>query len=337
MIVLGIESSCDESAAALVDAQRGILSNVVKSQIERHAYFGGVVPEIASRLHAEALAPAVREALARAGVGLGEVDLIAASHRPGLVGCLLVGTTLAKSLAYLLNKPLILVDHLLGHLLAPGLESTMHYPCIAGVFSGGHCSIYFGQGPLAWTLIARTRDDAPGESFDKVAQLMGLAYPGGPALQRFAEGGNDRGFELPSPLPDSTDGDFSFSGLKTAVLYHLRGLQGRPPCPRERWPDLAASFERVVAEALSLRLVQCARAQGARWIYAGGGVAANRRLRNTLQALAAREGLEAVFPALGLCTDNGAMIARAGLSQYQAEGASDFAEDVASRSELGFA
>jgi N6-L-threonylcarbamoyladenine synthase len=307
----------------------------VKTQIETHARFGGVVPEIASRLHLNMLSAAVEEALLQANKKLDEVDLIAVANRPGLSGGLLVGTTLAKTLSVLLEKPLVCVDHLHGHLLAPDLEAATDFPCIGGIFSGGHCNIYYGTSETQWEMLCRSRDDAPGESFDKVAKLMGLSYPGGPALQKFAEHGDPKAYPLPKPLPKSLDGDFSFSGLKTAVLYYLKGTNGKSAVPEVHWPDLAASFELTVAETMSKRCVDLAQEKGARSIYIGGGVAANRRLRDVLQGKCERRGIACHFPALSLCMDNGGMIARAGLALYQKGVRHGCDEDVSSRSTLG--
>jgi N6-L-threonylcarbamoyladenine synthase len=308
----------------------------VKTQIGEHARFGGVVPEVASRLHLNYLSVAVEEALAQAGKDLADIDLIAVANRPGLSGGLLVGTTLAKTFSMLLGKPMVCVDHLMGHLLAPDLVEPLCFPCIGGVFSGGHCNIYYGESRTQWQMICRSRDDAPGESFDKVAKLMGLGYPGGPALQAFATTGSPKAYPLPKPLPKSLAGDFSFSGLKTAVLYHLKGTNGKSAVPKTQWPDLAASFERVVAETMAKRCVDCAEEKGAEHIYIGGGVAANLRLRQALEQDCRRvRSLKCVFPPLALCMDNAAMIASAGFALYESGVHHDLLEDVCSRSELG--
>lgn len=336
MLVLGIESTCDESAAAVMSEEGGLLSSVVRSQIGSHAAFGGVVPELASRMHLSYLPACVREALAASGKSLDDIGLVAVSSRPGLVGCLLVGSTLAKGLSMLLSLPLVTVDHLLGHLLSNDMAGDMAFPCVAGVFSGGNCNIYAGRSRLDWELLARTRDDAPGEAFDKVAKILGLPYPGGPAVDAFAAGHDGGGFALPSPLCPSLGGDFSFSGIKTAVLYHVRGMQGRVQLPKEQWPGLAASFQSAVADALSRRLVDAARETGCRHIYISGGVAANRKLRDTLQMKACEAGMLAAFPGIPLCMDNAAMIARAGLLLHASGVCSGLDEDVSSRSELGF-
>ncbi len=336
MICLGLESTCDESAAALVDDHGKILSSVVKSQVSSHARFGGVVPEVASRLHLAYLVPALREALLRAEVKLTDIDLIAVSHTPGLVGGLLVGTTLAKTLAWQLDKPWLGVDHLLGHMLAPGLETDMKYPCIGGVFSGGHCNIYLGKSALQWSLLARSRDDAPGESFDKIASLLELGYPGGPAIQKFSMSGDSKSYELPSPVPASLAGDFSFSGLKTAVLYLVKGQGSRKALCREKWPDLAASFQRRVAQSLAKHLCEYAMTHGVGHIYVGGGVAANSELRHEVQEQALKIGVNAVFPSIPLCMDNAAMIAWAGVQQYKETPQSfPLNIDVCARSTMG--
>jgi N6-L-threonylcarbamoyladenine synthase len=335
MLILGIESTCDESSAALVEHPRTLLSNVIKSQIEDHQKFGGVVPEVASRLHLNFLSSTIKEALEQAGKTLADVDLIAVANRPGLVGGLLVGTTLAKTLSYLLNKPLVMVDHLMGHLMAPDLDEPMVYPCVGGIFSGGHSNIYLGQSQHDWTMLVRTRDDAPGESFDKTAKLLGLPYPGGPALQKFAEGADEKAYQLPKPIPKSLDGDFSFSGLKTAVLYHVKGTNGKEAAPAERYPDLAASFQFTVAKALSERLIQCAVEHEVKHIYVGGGVAANRRLREVLMDVGKMNKIEVRFPSFDLCMDNGAMIARAGGVLFERGELASLDEDISSRSDFG--
>ena len=335
MLILGIESTCDESAAAIVQGPRRLLSNVIKSQIEEHRRFGGVVPEIASRLHLNILSATIEEALEQAKVKLREIDLIAVANRPGLVGGLLVGSTIAKTLSYLLDKPLVVVDHLMGHLLASDLEQPLVFPCIGGIFSGGHSNIYLGLGENQWQMLVRSRDDAPGESFDKTAKLMGLSYPGGPAIQRFAEGADEKLVSLPLPIPKSLNGDFSFSGLKTSVLYHLKGTNGKQAVPPSQWPDLAAAFQFTVAKALSMRMVECAEVYGVKQIYVGGGVAANTRLREVLSDMAKPKGIAVQFPALSLCMDNAAMIARAGCVLYNAGEIADINVDVSSRSELG--
>lgn len=337
MLILGIESTCDESSAAFLETPRGLLSNVVKSQIEDHRRFGGVVPEVASRLHLNFLSATVREAAERAERRLEDIDVIAVANRPGLVGGLLVGSTLAKTLAHLLNKPLVMVDHLHGHLMAPDLDEAMVYPCIGGIFSGGHSNIYMGRSESDWSMLVRTRDDAPGESFDKTAKLLGLEYPGGPSIQKFAEGANEKAYRLPKPAPKSLEGDFSFSGLKTAVMYHVKGTNGKEAVDPSRYGDLAASFQFTVADTLSERLISCAQEQGVKHIYVGGGVAANRRLRERLVERAEPLGLQVRFPSFSLCMDNAAMIARAGYALFQNGERARLDEDISSRSSFGMA
>lgn len=335
MLTLGLESTCDESSTALLVGQRGLVANVVKSQVQDHRRFGGVVPEIASRLHLNLLRGTVEEALEKSAKKLADVDLIAFSHRPGLIGGLMVGATLAKTLSYLLDRPLVAVDHMLGHLLAPDLDEPMAFPCIGGVFSGGHSNIYLGLSPTDWKLLVRTRDDAPGESFDKTAKLMGLPYPGGPAIQSFAADNDPKAFDLPLPLPRSLEGDFSFSGLKTSVLYHLKGTNGKTAVPENRWPSLAAAFQDVIAQAISRRMVECAQEHQVHHLYLGGGVAANARLRQVLMDKAEHSGLAVRFPSLPLCMDNGAMIARAGRVLFDHGQVDGLDVEVASRSTLG--
>ncbi|MBF0197396.1 MAG: tRNA (adenosine(37)-N6)-threonylcarbamoyltransferase complex transferase subunit TsaD [Planctomycetes bacterium] len=335
MIVLGLESTCDESAAAVLRHPREVLSSVVKSQIDEHTRFGGVVPEIASRLHLNYLSSCVHEALERAELSLADIDVIAVSNRPGLQGGLLVGTTLAKTLSYLCDKPLVMVDHLLGHLVAPDLEEEMVYPCVAGIFSGAHSNVYLGKDPLSWEMLARSRDDAPGEAFDKTAKLLGLSYPGGPSIQKNAEGADEKAYQLPLPLPKSLEGDFSFSGLKTAVLYHIRGTNGKEACPEDKWPDLAASFQFTVAKGLTKSLVKEAKANKVKHIYIGGGVAANSRLREYLKSEAKKVGIGVSYPPIRLCVDNATMIARAGALLFQEGKVSSLSESVSSRSEMG--
>jgi len=335
MIVLGLESTCDESSAAVICSPRQILSNVVKSQIDEHRRFGGVVPEIASRLHLNYLASAMHEALNKAGKTIQEVDLIGVSTSPGLIGGLLVGSTLAKTLAYTLGKPWVGVDHLLGHLVAPDLVEPIEFPCIAGVFSGAHSNVYLGRSYMDWELLVRSRDDAPGEAFDKTAKLMNLSYPGGPSIQRFAEKGQAT-IKLPSPLPKTLEGDFSFSGLKTAVLYQVQGQQNKQALLEAKWPDLAASFQDTVAKALAKSMIQNALKHEVKNIYVGGGVAANSRLREVLQYEGSKHGFGVHFPPLSLCIDNGAMIARAALVMYENGYQSNLDEDIQSRSSLGF-
>lgn len=337
MLILGIETSCDETAAAVVRHGRRVLSNVIASQHDLHAEFGGVVPEIASRAHVERILPVVRKALADAGVAWRDIHAVAVGHRPGLIGSLLVGVAAARALAWSLEIPLIGVDHIHAHVysgllesastreaeperLIPGSERRLEYafPALALVVSGGHTILYRADSPLALTRLGSTIDDAIGEAYDKVAAILGLAHPGGPRLDELAQTGNERAHDFPiSRLsPDSLD--FSFSGLKTAVLYRVRGYPGmeNPPGPlsdRQR-ADIAASFQRAAAGAVMLKLERAwsrLRDEGSqpKAILVGGGVSANSRLRRELAQFADRHSLALVLPPMEFCMDNAAMIA----------------------------
>jgi N6-L-threonylcarbamoyladenine synthase len=310
-VVLGIESSCDETAAAVIAGGRRVLSNVIASQADLHKKYGGVVPEIASRKHLEALLPTVREALDAAGVSLEEVDGIAVTAGPGLVGTLLVGISAAKALAWSLEKPLVGVNHLEGHIYANFLnEVPPEFPLVCLVVSGGHTDLICMSGHGRIEVLGRTLDDAAGEAFDKVARMLGLGYPGGPQLEQLARQGNPSAFALPRAQTASPY-DFSFSGLKTAVLQAVRRLEAGAPTGDWR-ADLAASFQQAVVEPLAERLVRAALDRGVRQVILAGGVAANLALRKAVLERAAEHGLKLGYPAPVLCTDNAAMIAAAG-------------------------
>ena len=339
-LILGLETSCDETACALVRDGREVLANVIASQHDLHAEYGGVVPEIASRAHVERILPVLREALHEAGVALHDVDAIAVGHRPGLIGALLVGVAGAKALALALGKPLVGVDHIHAHLYAPLLtgagaaptidQSTL-YPALGLVVSGGHTSLYRCDGPLALTRLGATIDDAIGEAFDKAAAMLGLPHPGGPNLDRLAREGDDRAHDFPVSrlAPDSLD--FSYSGLKTSVLYCVRGAPVREggamrferdhaDLSHKEKADIAASFQRAAVRAVTLKIeraLDMADAQGAphRSVIVGGGVSANSRLRAELGALAQQRGIDLHLPAMAYCLDNGAMIA--GLAHHR--------------------
>ncbi|MDX2147189.1 MAG: tRNA (adenosine(37)-N6)-threonylcarbamoyltransferase complex transferase subunit TsaD [Planctomycetota bacterium] len=376
MIVLGLETSCDETACAVVRDGREVLSNVVASQVDVHAKYGGVVPELASRAHAEKLLPVVREALARAGVRLREVDAIAVGNRPGLIGALLVGVAAAKAFAWALGKPLIGVDHVHAHLYAGVLEqsqteSARHgtrasvlggdaqgglFPALGFVVSGGHTAMYLLR---SWTSVERlgsTIDDAMGEAFDKAAAILGLSYPGGPNLDRLARtpGANARAVELPISRIAPGSLDFSFSGLKTALLYAARGVPAQRSGSRNRVPqaarqaspvppvppvppvlddarraDLAASFQYAAVRAAEIKLERAVlrlRASGItpRTLLTGGGVTANSQLRGALVGFAREQGLGLALPPQGLCMDNAAMIAGLGFELYRAGQVADW-------------
>ncbi len=323
MLVLGIESSCDETAAAVVRDGREILSSVVHSQASLHATFGGVVPEIAGRSHLAQILPVVDAALDKARTSLDELGCVAVTTRPGLIGSLLVGLSAAKALAWPRGIPLVGVHHIEAHVYAATMERTeLAYPCLALVVSGGHTALYRANSPLQLALLGTTRDDAAGEAFDKVAFLLGLGYPGGPQVSKLAEGGNPRAVKLPSYRSRGPDPSFSFSGLKTAVLYHVRGQDATRPLPApEQIPgraDVAASFEQAVVDSLIEECLRTARREGLRRILVAGGVACNRRLRNEMTRRAGEQGFEAIFPSPAYCTDNAAMIAGLGFHVHAA-------------------
>ncbi len=307
MIVLAIESSCDETAAAVV-RENEVLSNVIASQAATHAQYGGVYPEIASRMHMEVIDTVVRDALSQANVRFGDITHVAVTTHPGLIGALLVGVCYARGLAYALSRPLIEVNHVEAHIVACEIEHTKHtieYPHVSLVVSGGHSSLYVMQSRGDYTCVGRTRDDAAGEAFDKVARTLGLSYPGGPAIQQAAMDGNADAFAMPKTrFPDSYD--FSFSGIKTHVL----SLVNRLNMKGEAIPvaDIAASFQRSMAECLIGRLSDVGVAYDARTVSVCGGVACNAEVRRLLRAYGDRAGVTAVVPSPVYCTDNAVMV-----------------------------
>lgn len=315
MRILGIETSCDETCAAVVDDGRRVLSNVVATQTEIHRKYGGVVPEIASRAHLEALVPVVDEALEQAATRAADVDAVAVVHRPGLIGSLLLGVTAAKTLAWLHDVPLVGVNHIEAHIYAACLErDELPFPCIGLIVSGGHTSLYACDGPRAQTLLGATTDDAAGEAFDKVASILGLPYPGGPSIDLAAAGGSPKAVRFSRPWLSRDSFDFSFSGVKTAVLYHVRGqgagAKDRPTdLTEQEIADVAASFQECVVDVLVGKTLRAAEARGLDRIIVGGGVAANRRLRARFQEAAEAAGLDLILPEMCFCTDNAAMVA----------------------------
>ncbi len=314
MLILGIETSCDETGVALYDTAAGLLGEALHSQVALHALYGGVVPELASRDHVRRLLPLTREVLEQAGRVLEDVDLIAFTQGPGLGGALLVGASVAAGLGLALGCPVVGIHHLEGHLLSPLLaDPRPEFPFVALLVSGGHTQLMRVDGVGRYALLGETLDDAAGEAFDKTATLLGLGYPGGPALARLAETGNGAAYVFPRPMLGSRDLDFSFSGLKTAVLTRIRALGETSPGQRA---DLAASFQEAVVDVLSSKCLAALRREGLQRLVVAGGVGANTRLRERLLADAARQGAQVFFPALRLCTDNGAMIAFAAALKY---------------------
>lgn len=334
-LILGIESSCDETAAAVVRGGRAVLSNAIASQHDLHAKFGGVVPEIASRAHIERILPIIDEALDAAGVALADLDAIAVGHRPGLIGSLLVGVAAAKALAWSLGRPLVGVDHVRAHLYAAALVEAdeqgagsffeANYPALGLVVSGGHTSVYAADDPLRMALLGRTIDDAVGEAYDKVAAILDLGFPGGPVVDRRAGRGDAQAIDLPRSLLEKDSLDFSFSGLKTAVLYHVRGK----PTGRGRGAtferdasalsdgekdDVCASFQAAVMDVLIAKLERAVRrmrdeGRPPRSVIVGGGVSANSLLRRRVAAFGEDRGIAVHVPAMAYCLDNAAMIA----------------------------
>jgi N6-L-threonylcarbamoyladenine synthase len=328
MLVLGIESSCDETAAAVVRDGRSILSDVVVSQIDVHREFGGVVPELASRKHVEAISVVVEQALRKAAVRPDQLEGIGVTRGPGLIGSLLVGIATAKAMAMALNLPICGVHHLHGHLFAAFLERTdIAFPFVGLVVSGGHTSLYHVEGPLDIDLVGRTRDDAAGEAFDKVAKLLGLGYPGGPIIEQEAKGVDPGNLRFPRALMEKDEVDFSFSGLKTSVLRRLEDMFGTghgrerpgsfhplvsPEALRSAAGEIrvvAAAFQDAVVDVLVQKGFRCAAKQGVDKLVVCGGVAANGVLRERMFAEGSMRGIEPVFPSVRLCTDNAAMIA----------------------------
>ena len=372
-VILGIESTCDETAAAVVVDGRRVLSNVIATQFELHARYRGVVPEIASRAHLATIVPVLRAAAAKAGLSLADVDAIAVAARPGLIGSLLIGVTAAKTLAWALDKPLIAVDHVQAHLYSVALEEgglgtgdwglgkagaaawpfapspvpspqspvptpQPPFPAVGLVCSGGHTALYRVSGWTDVTLIGSTVDDAVGEAYDKVAAILGLGYPGGPVLDRLAADGNPAAVKLPRSMMDRDSLDFSFSGLKTAVLYHVRGVptrQDRHPAPKPppgeaAVRDIAASFQAAAVGVLVEKIRRAVARVGGRSVIVGGGVSANRGLRAALGTL----DVPAFVPPLAYCTDNAAMIAGLADVHFHAGRFADLGLDAVPYSEI---
>lgn len=316
--ILGIETSCDETAAAVVEDRDRVLSSVVASQVDLHRKFGGVVPEIASRRHVETIGPVVQEALEDAQVDLGGVHAVAVTQGPGLVGSLLVGLCAAKAIAWQRNLPLLAVNHLEGHIRSPFIDHPgIGFPAVALVVSGGHTQLYLCPEEGVYRTLARTRDDAAGEAFDKIAKLLGLGYPGGPIIDRLAEGADETLYSFPKAVMKDHSLDFSFSGLKTAVrrVAQREGLVLSATTsgePSKRVRDLVASFQRAVVDALVNTTLRACRGESIRTVLVAGGVACNRRLKRAFEEAAAEQGLSVFVPSTPYTTDNAAMIAAAG-------------------------
>ena len=320
-IILGLETSCDETAAAVVADGRDVLSSVVASQVQLHRQFGGVVPEIAARSHIENIIPVMRQALDQANLTTDSLTAIAVANCPGLAPALLIGITAAKTLAWAWQKPLIAVNHVHGHLQSVMLEQDIQcFPALALIVSGGHSNIYYCRDPLELELLGRTIDDAAGEAFDKVATILGLSYPGGPAIEKLARQGNPRAVAFPRSYLKKGSLDFSFSGVKTAVLYHCRGqdMLGAnrvPTMTEQQKADIAASFQAAVIDVLIDKTILAAQQHHARTILLGGGVAANTALRAQLQQRCDTLDMRLIIAPKKYCTDNAAMVA--GLAYYK--------------------
>jgi N6-L-threonylcarbamoyladenine synthase len=316
MLVLGIETSCDETGVALYDTADGLLGHLIHSQVAMHAEYGGVVPELASRDHVQRLLPLLRNLFTSSHRVLADLDAIAYTRGPGLAGALLVGASVAASLGFALDVPVIGLHHLEGHLLSPLLAAPAPaFPFVALLVSGGHTQLMQVSGVGDYRLLGETVDDAAGEAFDKTAKLLGLPYPGGPALSRLADSGNPKRFRLPRPMLGSGDLNFSFAGLKTAVLT----LANRIDMDEQSRADVAAAFQEAIVEVLVKKSVGALTRQGLDRLVVAGGVGANRQLREALYKLAGRKGFEVFYPPQDLCTDNGAMIAFAGALRLSIE------------------
>ncbi len=317
MKILAIESSCDETAAAVVEDGYKVLSNVINTQIDLHKEFGGVVPEVASRKHIENISDVVDKALSDCGLSLEDIDAVAVTYGPGLVGALLVGVSTAKGLSFVSKKPLIPVHHIKGHICANYIEHPeFKPPFICLVASGGHSHIVYVKDYTEYEVLAKTSDDAAGEAFDKVSRVLGLGYPGGPAIQKCAAEGNPDAIRFPRVNMGNDGFDFSFSGVKTAVINYIHNAEQKGTEINKG--DVAASFQEAVTDVLSRHLIECAEKYNVKRIALAGGVAANKPLRERVEMLAANKGMEFVCPSMPLCTDNAAMIGCAAYFEYKA-------------------
>jgi N6-L-threonylcarbamoyladenine synthase len=332
MRVLGIETSCDETGVAIYDSDQGLLAHTLYSQVKMHAEFGGVVPELASRDHIRKLVPLIRHTFDKAGLALGDVDGVAYTSGPGLVGALMVGASLARSLAWTWDVPALGVHHMEGHLLAPMLEpESPPFPFVALLVSGGHTMLVDVRGVGDYRILGETLDDAAGEAFDKTAKMMGLPYPGGPLLSKLADTGTPGVFEFPRPMVDRPGMDFSFSGLKTSVRNTVATHVVNEAVPPQIMADIAAGFQEAVVDTLSIKCRRALDHTGHKSLVIAGGVSANRRLREKLEVMATARRCKLYYPRLEFCTDNGAMIAYAGWQRLKAGQNSPLALDIRAR------
>lgn len=332
--ILAIESSCDETAAAVIANGREILSNIVYTQMELHKKFGGVVPEVASRMHMESIDIVIDKALKEAGMTFEEVDAIGVTHGPGLVGALLVGLSSAKALSYALDKPLVGVNHIEGHICANYIaHKDLKPPFVCLVVSGGHTHLVEVKGYTEYEILGRTRDDASGEAFDKIARALGLGYPGGPLIDALAKKGKETAIDFPRALKDDESYDFSFSGIKSSVLNYLNAKRMK----KEEIvvEDVCASFQYAVSDVLTHKAVKAAKDKGYDKIIMAGGVAANSRIREMMQKRASKEGIEVKYPPLELCTDNAAMIGSSAYYNFVSGRISDLSLNAKSNLKIG--
>lgn len=312
--LLAIESSCDETSAAVIEDGKKVLSNVVASQMDIHKEYGGVVPEIASRMHVELIIPVVDKAIKESGIKKEDFDGVAVTHGPGLIGALMVGLSTAKSIAFGLNVPLIGVNHLEAHMSAVHLENEVSFPFVGLVVSGGHTSLYIVKSYTEFEILGKTRDDAAGEAFDKAAKIMGLPYPGGIEIDKLAKEGNREAIDFPRPFKNSSNFDFSFSGLKTSVLYYLR----KHPDPSDQeLKDICASYQEAIVDTLVDKTLLAAKENNVKSVVIAGGVACNSRLRELSKDVLEKEGVSVYIPSPKYCTDNAAMIGSLGGFMFQ--------------------
>src|SRR5690554_603989 len=323
VLILAVETSCDETAAAVVKNGLEVLSNTVASQVNWHRKYGGVVPEIASRKHLEFINPVINKALEKAKLNFSDLDAIAATYGPGLVGGLLVGLTSAKALAYALDKPFIGVNHIAGHIYANFISHKgIETPVICLTVSGGHTDLLYFESLGTYRILGRTRDDAAGEAFDKTARVLGIGYPGGPAIEKLSKKGNPEAVDFPRPFINEDNYDFSFSGLKTAVINYLHNKKQKGE--KLYIPDIAASFQQAVIDVLINKIMKAVQEQEVKSVILSGGVAANKTLRKQLSRVLDKKDLPLYTPSLELCTDNAAMIGSAAYYQYQKGNFSSF-------------